>query len=123
MQLGNLKALGNDAVEALAKHAAAGETSISLLPLPLDELLGPFGDPVVLMARDGSPVLNAACSLPPAYWWCCRTTWSVRRPRLRLDMLFLRDVEFDWPVSVGVFRRPVVLKGAFSHRVAPRVVK
>ena len=123
VQLGDPKALGNDAVDAFAKRAAAGETSRSVQPLPPDRLLGPFGDPVVLLDHNGSPILSAVRSVPSAFWRRSRATWSARRPRLRLDMLFPQDLEFDWQASVGIFRRPVILKGAFSHRVAPRVIK
>ena len=72
VQLCDPKALGNDAADALAKRAAAGEISCSLAPLAPEPLLGPFGDPVVLLDSSGSPVLSVMQVFPAAFWRCCR---------------------------------------------------
>ena len=121
VQRGAPKAVGNSTVDALAKRAASGEISQSLAPHAADKALGQFGDPVLLLADDGSVVLDAARSFPGAYWRRCRAGWPAGRRRL--EMLFPESMEFDRSASVGVFRRPVVQKGAFVPRAAARVVK
>ena len=123
VQRGLPKAMGNDAVDALAKRAAAGETSPSVRALEDSPMLGPAGDPVVMLDTDGTVVLNVARSFPAAWWRGCRRQWASKGPRPRLDIFFPVDLTFDWTASVAIFRRPVVQRGGFVHRVAPRVLK
>ena len=123
VQCGLPKALGNDAVDALAKQAAAGCTSPSVRGLVYPPVLGSADDPVVLLDATNAAVLNVVRSFPMAWWRRCRQMWSSKGPRPRLDMLFPLDLTFDWAASVGIFRRPVVQRGGFVHRVAPRVIK
>eukprot|EP00667_Euglena_gracilis_P024839 EG_transcript_28793 len=123
VQRGLSKAVGNDAADALAKQAAAGTTSPSVRPPEDVPMLGPAGDPVVLLDGDGAVVLSVPSSFPVAWWRRCRRLWSSKGPRPRLDILFPVGLDFDWASSTAIFRRPVVQPGGFVHKVAPRVIK
>ena len=107
VQLGAPKALGNDVVDGLAKRAAAGTTSPSVRAPAAEPLLGKYGDPVVLLAADGTVVSDVVQSFHRAWWRRCWTR-PARRPRPRLDALFAAGLSYDWKASVGVFRRPRV---------------
>ena len=123
VRLGQTKALGNDAVDALAKRAAQ-EPGHGVWPSSSDELLlGPLGDAVLLVDSGGSVVMDVSRSFPAAWWRRTRAGWASKGPRPRLEALFPTNVELDWVASVGVFRRPLVTTLAFKHRVPEAVVK
>ena len=110
------KSVGNDVADQLARLAATSPH------LPVwDSAVGPFGDPVLLVDASGSPVMDVRfCFLRD--WWserCARV--AVRR--VWFASLYPEDVDFDFPLSTAIFRRPIFSGTSFAHSFPPATIK
>ena len=116
IQLGHPKSLGNDEAD---RAAAVAATSLAVGVWAPDSLL--HGDAVELRDAGGLPVVSVQISLPHLWWQQQLATQRDRR--LWLRQLYPDNVEFDWPLSTGVFRRPTTNGGQFVHCVGRAVIK
>jgi hypothetical protein len=114
--LGHPKALGNDTADYMAGRAAADP---GVEHWVLDRSL--HGDPVELRDALNSWVVTVSASLQQQ-WWRQRVT-SKSDGRQWLQQLYPGNMDINWQLSCGVFRRPVSNGGRFVHPVPAAVVK
>ena len=111
---GDVKALGNTAVDALAKQAAAGCPSTAS-PDPR------FADAVQLCDATGTWLVDVSAAVTAA-WWAARCQEGAAR-RVWLATLYPSGLELDWHSSTLLFRRPRVEERAFVYPAALPVLK
>ena len=114
--LGHPKAMGNDMADQEAKKAANDPWVPVWSP---DASL--YGDPVEILDASGSQVMQ----VKPAYqqlWWRQQVT-SRATTRAWLQSLYPDGMEVDWPLSIGIFRRPTSSNSHFHHPAPPSVIK
>ena len=109
------KALGNDRADALAKRAVTDPSAPAFVPDPR------HADAVQLRDASGTWVPLLPLALADAWWELRRHAAAMRRPLLA--HLYPPALRFDWPSSVGIFRRQFVVEGRFWHAVQPAVLK
>ena len=113
---GHPKSVGNDMADHLARRAA-GDVGQPIW----DSAIGPFGDPVVLLDALGVPVLDVRIALLRDWWPVRRAAVGARR--VWFSHIYPADVDFDFPLSTGIFRRPTVSGGTFIHPAPPATIK
>ena len=111
---GDIKAMGNTAVDALAKQAASGTGSLTTTDAR-------FEDAVLLCDTQGVPQADLSRALT-ATWWISRRNAGGKR-RVWLDQLYPAGLEIDWPISNLLFRRPVVEAHSFVYPTPSVVLK
>ena len=111
---GHPKSVGNDLADSLAR-CAAEETGHHLWTAAV----GPFGDPVEILDSGGRPMLDVLSGVRQGHWEKCRQLLFRRRPWML--QLYPTELDIDWGLSSGIFRRPVVNSGCFVY-AAPLVV-
>ena len=116
LELRHPRAVGNDLADSWAKRAATDDGHTLW-----QSNHAYYGDAVEILGADGTPILVIQQTLAAAWW--SRRRQSRARSREWLELLYPAEVEFDWSVSTGIFRRPTVNGGAFIHPVAPAVIK
>ena len=109
------KALGNDAVDGLAKAAASSARTPLYVPDPRGEDAVQLQDAAGVWLRDVTGALTAI-------WWEARRAAAARRRRW-LAALYPAGMAFDWPASTHIFRDPLVESGKFVHFAEPPVLK
>ena len=113
---GHPKSAGNDMADHLAR-AAAEEPHHPIW----DSAIGPYGDPVELLDTSGAPILDIRSSLQLAWWSIRRAKLTQRRPWFA--QLFPEDIPLEWSLSTGIFRRPIVSGGSFTHPAPPATIR
>ena len=111
---GNLKSVGNDRVDGLAKEAAAGAGS-HYSPDPR------FADVVQLQDASGTWIMDVGSAVTGTAWESRRKDATKRRSWLA--QLYPDGLELDWKTSVYLFHPPKVMSGRFVHNASPPVLK
>ena len=111
---GVMKALGNAAVDALAKQAASGSGA----PAPSDRR---YDDAVEICDAAGAAQVVLASAIASA-WWAARQREGGAR-RAWLGQLYPLGLEIDWPPSQLLFRRPAVTENTFVYPAPYTVLK
>ena len=114
MAAGNLKSVGNDRVDGLAKEAAAGAGS-HYSPDPR------FADVVQLQDASGTWIMDVGSAVAETAWESRRKEATKRRSWLA--QLYPDGLELDWKTSVYLFHPPKVMSGRFVHNASPPVLK
>jgi hypothetical protein len=111
---GDVKALGNAAVDILAKRAASGAGGLTASDPR-------FADAVQLCDAAGAPQGDLLPAVSAAWWATCRRAGGKRR--VWLAQLYPDGLDIDWPISYLFFRRPVVEKRSFIYPTPSAVLK
>ncbi len=112
---GDVKALGNTAVDTLAKQAASGAGVV------LGAVHPRYQDAVQLCDASGTWQLNLSSAVSLAWWEKCSREAGGRRSWLA--QLYPPGLELDWPTSCIIFRRPTVAGDSFVYAVPQAVLK
>ena len=111
---GDVKALGNTAVDTLAKEAATG---VGTPYLPDAR----FSDAVQLCDAAGVWQMDISAAVTTAWWSRGRQEGGSRR--IWLGQLYPPHLDLDWASSNVLFRRPAVEERSFRYPAAPSVLK
>ena len=107
---GNLKTMGNEMADALAKRAAAPEVTA----FSVDRR---FADAVEIFDSADQPVLNL--KVLEDLWWSRQRSLGATR-RAWIGILYPETFSFDWEGSVWVFRPPSIKDAVFATQPHPR---
>ena len=74
-----------------------------------------------LLDATGAPIFHVSSALQHDWWSQRHQCVTSRRPWFA--QLYPPDIPLDWPLSNGIFRRPVISGGSFTHRAPPATIK